>query len=264
MDYHKSEQTLKLREYGRCLQDMVAAIKAETNRDMRTRMAVEAVRCMTILNPAGKEMQDYTKKLWDHLFHIADYELDVDSPYPVPTRPEVVAKAKRPSYNKIRPRKRHYGHNIELMIQHALTLENPDERMAYVRQIASYMKLMVRVASNDPHTNDVEDYVIFQHLRELSGGQININPEETQLRVGFKPTHITNQSAPIYQRNKKKKFNKPNRPFGQGGGGGNNNPNKNQGGQNNQGGQGGQGGGGFRKKNRRGKGPYNKGPQPPR
>lgn len=205
MDYHQSEEPLKLRAYGRCVQEMVYHLKTVEDRALRTRMAHEAVRSMAIINPAGKEMEEFQKKLWDHLFRIADYDLDIDSPYPPPIPPSEEAKPKRPSYHTTRAKRRHYGRNVELMIEKAKTIEDPEDRQTYIRQIASYMKLMSRVATSDPNAPDVSDAVIVKHLHEMSGGELHLDLDESQLLKGFKPTHITNQSAPVYQRRKKKK-----------------------------------------------------------
>ncbi len=205
MEYHKTDAPLRLREYGRCLQRMVAHLKTIEDRALRTRMAHEAVRSMAILNPAGREMQEYRKKLWDHLFRIADYDLDVDSPFPPPERPETQPRPPRPAYTRVRASRRHYGRNVEQMIKKAVEMTEPEHQLAYARQIASYMKLMSRMASGDPNAPDLQDSVIFKHLYEMSGGKLQLDPEQTQLVQGFKPTHITNQSTSLYQRKRKKK-----------------------------------------------------------
>lgn len=205
MEYYQSETPIVLRAYGRCIQQMVDHLKATPDRELRTRMALETVRSMALINPAGKEMEAYQKKLWDHLYRIAGYDLDVDSPFPPPHAPALEDKPVRPSYQILRSKRRHYGRNVDLMIERAKTLEDETQRNAYVRQIASYMKLMTRLATTDPNAPDVSDAVVLRHLEEMSGGMLRLNHEEVQLAQGFKPTHITNQSAPVYQRRKKKK-----------------------------------------------------------
>jgi len=126
------------------------------------------IELMGFLNPQLKNIEDYRHKLWDHLFLIADFNLNVESPYPVPTRESLKAKPKPLPYPKRHPRYSHLGKNLELVIDKALKEENPEKRQAFGNAIAYYMKL----AYNNWHKESVYDDAIQSELDTLTNGQL--------------------------------------------------------------------------------------------
>lgn len=113
-------------------------------------------------------MEDFRHKLWDHLFLIADFNLDVESPYPIPTRETLKAKPKPLSYPKRHPRYSHLGKNLELVIQKALHEEQPEKKLGFANAIAYYMKL----AYNNWHKELVYDDAIQSELNTITDGQL--------------------------------------------------------------------------------------------
>lgn len=96
LDYNTEREKLSMPEYGRNVLKMVEEVKAVKDRDKRTEQAKAVIRVMEILNPQVHSEDNWEHKLWDHLFIMADYDLDVDAPYPVPspeqrkTRPDII------------------------------------------------------------------------------------------------------------------------------------------------------------------------------
>lgn len=178
MQYYISETPLTLKEYGRNVQQMINYCRTIEDKDRRSVVAKEIVRIMNALNPAPKDTEDYRRKMWDHLFFMADFDLDIDSPYPIPERDEVLARpTKRLEYYRPRPRYRQYGKNVELMIEKAIEMEDLEKKAAYINLIANAMKQFLR----NLNRYSTPEEVIAKQIEELSDGRLEVNPDELDI-----------------------------------------------------------------------------------
>lgn len=151
------------------MQKLVDYLVAVENRDQRTKYAHLMVELMRQIHPNMKDNQDYSNKLWDDLYIISGFRLDVDSPFPPPSPESVGRKPRRVGYNTHNLRYRHYGRNLELMIEKAMSVEDEMERRAFVSYIAKMMKGFYAAWNKD----NVDDNLVFEQLREMSGGRLN-------------------------------------------------------------------------------------------
>ena len=140
-------------------------IEDETRRQQQAQVLIEL---MGFLNPHLKNVEDFRHKLWDHLFYISDFKLDVESPYPIPEKETYKAKPEALPYPKRYPRYSHLGKNLELVINKALKEENPEKRQGFANAIAYYMKL----AYNNWHKDQVHDDAIQSELTNITRGQL--------------------------------------------------------------------------------------------
>lgn len=168
MEYNTTRNYLVIREYGRHIQRMVEYIMTLEDKEKRQQQANVVIELMGFLNPHLKNVEDFRHKLWDHLFLISDFQLDVDSPYPKPTRETLKAKPDPLPYPKRYPRYSHLGKNLELVIQKALKEEDQEKRQGFANAIAYYMKL----AYTNWHKDTVHDDAIQQELTNLTKGQL--------------------------------------------------------------------------------------------
>jgi hypothetical protein len=168
MEYNTTRNHLTMREYGRHIQKMVEHIKTIEDKERRQRQAQVLIELMGFLNPHLKNVEDFRHKLWDHLFYISDFQLDVESPYPIPEKETYKAKPKPIPYPKRHPRYSHLGKNLELVINKALKEENPEKRQGFANAIAYYMKL----AYNNWHKDVVHDDAIQSELTNITQGQL--------------------------------------------------------------------------------------------
>ena len=157
-----------MREYGRHIQKMVEHIKTIEDKERRQRQAQVLIELMGFLNPHLKNVEDFRHKLWDHLFYISDFKLDVESPYPIPEKETYKAKPDPLPYPKRYPRYSHLGKNLELVINKALKEENPEKRQGFANAIAYYMK----IAYNNWHKDVVHDDAIQGELTNITQGQL--------------------------------------------------------------------------------------------
>src|SRR5882757_3538085 len=121
MEYNTTRNHLIYREYGRHIQKMVEYLLSLEDPEARQRQALVVIELMGFLNPHLKNVEDFRHMLWDHLFFISDFKLDVDSPYPIPQKETYKAKPDPMGYPKRHPRFSHLGKNLELVIDKALS-----------------------------------------------------------------------------------------------------------------------------------------------
>lgn len=181
LDYNTDREQLVISEYGRNVQRMARHLHNIEERNERNRAAQQVIDVMAMLNPANRDAADYKQKLWDHLFQIAGKELDVDSPFPKPDKEVVFHQNRRPGYPNQDIKIRHYGKILERMIDEAVAMEEGPERQSLCEYIANFMKMSYR-NWNKVVIND-ED--IFQDLRKLSRGHINLSTESTVLETNY-------------------------------------------------------------------------------
>lgn len=174
LQYNTGRGKLLISEYGRIVQQMVEAAVEEPDREKRQRMANDLIRMMAQLNPGAREHVDFKQKLWDHLFIMSDYKLEVDAPYPMPTPEHVQARPSPLGYPQSRIRFRFYGKIVPKMIERVAELEDGPYRTAYINAIGSFMKMSSK-AWNLEMLNDNE---VMAHLEEMSHGKINMHTSE--------------------------------------------------------------------------------------
>ncbi|RYY41601.1 MAG: DUF4290 domain-containing protein [Chitinophagaceae bacterium] len=227
MEYNTVRPKMIIREYGRHIQKMIEHLLTIEDREKRQRQANYLVELMGFLNPHLKTVEDYRQKLWDHLFLITDFKLDVDSPYPIPTAEELAARPDPIPYPRRHPRYSHLGKNLELVIDKALQEEDPGKRQGFANSIAYYMKL----AYNTWHKDSIHDDAIQQELANITKGQLEFN------NSGYVKAYRPSQDREMQPQNRYGRQNRYKRGGGgpsqqaqpgQGGGGKRNNNNNNK------------------------------------
>lgn len=160
-----------MKEYGRHIQKMVEYLLTIEDRTKRQQQAQVLIELMGFLNPHLKNVEDFRHKLWDHLFFISDFKLDVDSPYPIPTKETYKAKPDPLDYPKRKPKFSHLGKNLELVIDKALKEDNAEKKAGFANSIAYYMKL----AYSNWHKELVHDDAIRSELNNITGGELEFS-----------------------------------------------------------------------------------------
>lgn len=170
MEYNTDRTQLHMPEYGRIIQQLVERCKELPTREERNEMCHAIVDFMGQRNPQLRDEENYKHKLWDHLFILADYDLDVDSPYPFPTKEELAEKPKRMEYPKLQGDFKFYGKSILQLIELAIQQEDGEEKGALIEVIANNMKKSYNIYNKEHVTDDV----IFRHLKELSEDRLDL------------------------------------------------------------------------------------------
>ena len=187
MEYNSGRSRLIIPEYGRHIQKLINYAISLEDREERNKIARSIVNVMGQLNPHLRDITDFKHKLWDHLFIISDFKLDVDSPYDIPTALTYRVKPRRVPYPSHDIRWRHYGTIIEQMIKEIAPMEEGSAKDQIVVNLANFMKMLYVNWNKD----SVSDEVIFEHLRILSQGKLQVK-EDTRLQ---QPMEIPNKSV---------------------------------------------------------------------
>ncbi|MDC6364457.1 MULTISPECIES: DUF4290 domain-containing protein [Flavobacteriaceae] len=208
LEYNTERPKLFIPEYGRHFQKMVDHAVSIADRDERNKVAKSIISVMGNLQPHLRDVPDFQHKLWDQLFIMSDFKLDVDSPFPI-TSQEVLRQRPEPlEYPQNHPKYRFYGNNIKRMIDVAVKWEKGDMRSGLEYAIANHMKKCYLNWNKDT----VEDAAIFNHLKELSNGEIDLAPdgetltESGQFLKNRQNKSNRNGSNKKGQRNRKKRY----------------------------------------------------------
>tara|TARA_B100001248_G_C27270869_1_gene403022 strand:- start:194 stop:826 length:633 start_codon:yes stop_codon:yes gene_type:complete len=177
LEYNTVREDLIIPEYGRHIQKMIHHASSQKSKDERNRIAKSVISVMGNLQPHLRDVSDFQHKLWDQLFIMSDFKLDVDSPFEKPKKEELLAKPDPLSYPQNFPKYRFYGNNIKIMIDEAVKWDSGDKKEALVYIIANHMKKCFLNWNKD----SVEDQVIFDHLHELSNSKIDLRNSKESL-----------------------------------------------------------------------------------
>jgi hypothetical protein len=199
--YNSQLKPIAQPEFGRNIQRMIEKAIAEPNRDTRNKMALAIIDIMGHLNPQLRDVIDFKHKLWDNLFIISDFKLNVDSPYPIPdsnileTKPE---KVNYPSYNI---KYRHYGKTIDNLIVKARAMKEGEEKNIFIEIIANMMKRSYLAWNRDSVTDDV----IFEQLSSMSNGELKMDPNKKLNFIDFRLKKTENPNFKKHKSNNGKK-----------------------------------------------------------
>ena len=210
MEYNTNRPQLHMPEYGRIIQQLVERCKELATKEERNEMAVAIVDFMGQRNPQLRDEENYKHKLWDHLFILSNYDLDVDSPYPFPTVEELNEKPKKMEYPKLQGDFKFYGKSILQLIEKAIELEAGEEKDALIQVIANNMKKSYNVYNKE----HVQDDVIFRHLKDLSENRLDLTGldslEKSKIYYASGRTNKnngrTNQNQAQNSQNKRRNF----------------------------------------------------------
>jgi hypothetical protein len=194
MEYNSQRDKMMIPEYGRNIQKMTEYCLTIEDREKRTRTAEFIVNVMAQMVPKVRETSDYWQKLWDHLHIISGFRLDVDGPYPAPSKDILTAKPRKLRYSVGNIKFRHYGKNIENIINKAILMDDGEEKDILIKTIANHMKKSYL----NWNRASVDDDLILNHLNTLSNNRLKLNED-----------HKLSQTSEILARNKKKKIIRP-------------------------------------------------------
>lgn len=212
-DYNTQKKKLLLPEYGRNIQKMVDHLLTIQDRAERTRAARTVIEVMGNFYPHLRDVPDFRHKLWDHLAIMSQFKLDIDTPYPLPSKEKLYAKPERIPYRNNRIRFRHYGKMVERLIDKIRETTNPEQKRALIVLTANHMKKSFLTWNKDT----VEDDKIYDDINSLYGSPL-IMPEGMTLSTSkdlLQKKPKPNYNKQPYNKNFQKNNNRPNnnRPF---------------------------------------------------
>ena len=191
LQYNTTRKQLIIPEYGRHIHKMIELVKEETNIDERNKNAKAIIGVMGNLNPHLRDVPDFQHKLWDQFFIMANFDIEVDSPFDKPQKELLDMKPEKLAYPQNFPKYRFYGNNIKRMIDVAVDWEEGELKDVLVFTIANYMKKNFLSWNKDT----VEDVLILAHLEELSGGKLKVAAAQLPLSDSAELIKIKSKSG---------------------------------------------------------------------
>jgi len=207
MKYNTERNDIEMREYGRHVQKMVDYAVSLNDRIERQAVADNIIQLMGILNPQLRNTADYKQKLWDHLFIISKFQLDVDSPYPIPTEATARIKPSHLPYPQKRIKLKHYGKNVESLVKKAIDMDDEDKKEIFTEIIGNFMKMAYKNWSNEEVSNDL----IKEDMKSLSGGELEISEEMNIESMARNQQRQQHQQRKFSQNNANRNKNKHNK-----------------------------------------------------
>ena len=199
MEYNTTREKLVLREYGRNFHKLIEHVKKIKEKEKRTDLSKLIVKLMNMAHPELKNQNEIEQKLWDDLHIMSNFELDVNSPYPIPELDKLKG-IERLEYPKNVIRFRHYGKKIELLIEEACKIKDSKEKESAIIHIGKIMKSFFGMWNKET----IDNKVIIDNIKELSNGKLDIDIKKVEeLNLFYKNTR--ERGSKSYQR----KFSRP-------------------------------------------------------
>ena len=184
MEYNTTREKLVLREYGRNFHKLIDHVKSIKVKEKRSDLSKLLVKLMNMAHPELKSQNEIEQKLWDDLHVMSNFELDVDSPYPLPEIDKSQG-IKKLEYPKNIIRFRHYGKKIELLIEEACKIKDSKERESAIIHIGKIMKSFFGMWNKET----IDNKVIIKNIKELSNGKLDIDLKKVEeLNLFYKNT----------------------------------------------------------------------------
>ena len=177
MEYNTQRKKMELPEYGRSIQNMVDHALTIEDREERQRCANTIVNIMGGMFPHLRDVPDFKHKLWDHLAIMADFKLDIDYPFEIVKKEDLVVKPEKLAYPNADFRYRHYGRFLEGMVKKAVGIEDEEEK----KQLINLLAIQMKKDLNNWNKEGIEDQKIVDDLREYSNGAIDLKVEDLRL-----------------------------------------------------------------------------------
>ena len=209
LEYNTQREPLRLSEYGRNILKMMEQLREIPDKAKRSEQARAVVKSMEVLNPQVRQQENWEQKLWDHLYIIAGFDLDIDSPYPCPVKEDFETKPVPLPMKGTKIRATHYGRNIEKILDLLAAEPDGEVKTQMIRSLAIYVRQQYLIWNKD----SVSDETIFSDIEKLSEYKIKV-PEGITLgkvseNADFSRPGIGNQTG--QSKNNKRKGGKKNR-----------------------------------------------------
>jgi hypothetical protein len=211
-EYNTSREGIILKEYGRNVQKLVNYIRTVPDKEKRTELAITLIELIKQLAPVAKEAQENPQRMWDDLYIMADFNLDVNNPFTTPDRTILFKKPRKMEYPQNDVRYRHYGKNIEKLVKEAVKKEDPKER----EEAAIYIGKLMKTFFGAWNKETLDDSVIVKDIAILSQGKLTLSLDKVREENLFEKLYREQRNKPARPQGNERGDNRnqrSNRPF---------------------------------------------------
>ena len=175
-EYNTQRPQIILKEYGRNVQKLVEYLRTIPDIEKRTQLARTLIELIKQLTPSLKDQPENDQRLWDDLYIMADFNLELNNPYPVPQRDVLFKKPQKMEYPQTDIRYKHYGKNIERLVQEAMKKEDPQDREDAIIYLGKLMKTFY----SNWNKETLDDSVILNDIKAMSGGKLSLDIDKVR------------------------------------------------------------------------------------
>lgn len=168
--YNTINQAIRIPEYGRHVQNLVDyAVEIEDKKE-RQEVAERIIEIIIAISNESKNNNDYVHKAWKHLFYIANNKLEVDLPQGIKLgNTQDLFAHEKIDYPQMDIDFKHYGQNVQKMLEKAISMENNDHKIEYINMVGSYMKMAYKTWHKEQFINDE---IIKNDIIAITKGQL--------------------------------------------------------------------------------------------
>jgi hypothetical protein len=192
-EYNTSREGIILKEYGRNVQKLVNYIRTVPDKEKRTELATTLIELIKQLAPVAKEAQENPQRMWDDLYIMADFNLDVNNPFTTPDRTILFKKPRKMEYPQNDVRFRHYGKNIEKLVKEAIKKEDPKER----EEAAIYIGKLMKTFFGAWNKETLDDSVIVKDIATMSQGKLTLSLDKVREENLFEKLYREQRNKPV-------------------------------------------------------------------
>lgn len=206
LEYNTQREKLKLKAYGRDIQQMVDIAVALPTKEERMKCAEAIIDTMKHVVPSQQSMKERIPVLWYHLALMSDFKLDIDYPVEIVHEDKMALKPERVPYSKDRMPPKHYGRLIFAMFDKLKNMEDGEERKALTLAVARQMSLSLKTWGMGTYDSEK----VASDMARFTDGLIQVSPEElypviTGVKNGSDSRKSADKSANSTKRKRKKK-----------------------------------------------------------
>ena len=176
IEYNTQREGIILKEYGRNVQNLVNYIRQVPDKDKRTELATTLIELIKQLAPSVKEAFENPQRIWDDLYIIANFNLDVNNPYPIPSPEVVFKKPQKMLYPQSKVKYKHYGKNIEKLVKEAMGKADGKER----EEAVVYLGKLMKTFYSSWNKESIDDAVIIKDIEKMSEGQLTLDLDKVR------------------------------------------------------------------------------------
>jgi Domain of unknown function (DUF4290) len=191
-EYNTQREAIILKEYGRNVQKLVNYIRTIPDKEKRTKMATTLIELIKQLAPVVKEPHENPQRMWDDLYIIADFNLDIDNPFTTPDRTILFKKPRKMEYPQSDVRFKHYGKNVERLVKEAIKKETPEER----EEATIYLGKLMKTFYSNWNKETLDDSVIVKDLQIMSQGKLTLSLDKVREDNLFEKLYREQRKAP--------------------------------------------------------------------
>ncbi len=176
LEYNTERTDVRLKEYGRNIQKLVDHIRTIEDAEQRSAYAQTLTDLMKQINPNLKTGQDNDQKVWDDLYIVSNFDLEIEAPFPMPEKSAIGKKPQRMAYKNSKIRYMHYGRSVQNMIEQTIKMEDPEAKKSAVIHIGRLMKGFYNTWNKD----NIDDEIILKQIKQLSNNELDIDIAEVK------------------------------------------------------------------------------------